>query len=180
MLEITIRADERWDEEKEVFIPSVEKMIRLEHSLVSLSKWESKWCKAFLGRQEKTYEETVDYVKCMTITQNVDPDIYNQLSPENFEEINRYIEAPMTAAYYFESPNAPKGREVIVSELIYYWMIAYNIPSQYEKWHLNRLLSLIKMCEMKNSPDKKMSVQDIAARNAALNAERKRRLGTKG
>lgn len=180
MLEITIRSEEQWDEAKEEFIPSVEKTIRLEHSLVSLSKWESKWCKAFLGKQEKTYEETIDYVKCMTITQNVDPNIYNHLSAENFEAINKYIEAPMTAAYFFENPNAPKSRETIVAELIYYWMIVYNIPAQYEKWHLNRLLSLIKMCEMKSSPGTKMSAKDIASRNAALNAARKKRLGTKG
>lgn len=181
MLRLTVIVeDEQWDEQKEEFIPAKETTLQLEHSLISLSKWESKWCKAFLTKREKTYEETIDYIKCMTITQNVNPMIYERLSDDNIREINRYIEAPMTATYFADDPNAPINRETVTSELIYYWMLCYQIPFECEKWHLNRLLSLIKVCNIKNAPDKKRSARDIMSRNAALNAARRKKLGTKG
>lgn len=180
MLRITIPANELWDDAKGEFIPIKEQTLQLEHSLVSLSKWESKWCKSFFSREEKTSEETLDYIKCMTLTQNVKPETYKCLTRENIEEINAYIEAPMTATVFSDRPMGSGGRETITSELIYYWMIALNIPFECQKWHINRLLTLIRVCEIKNAPPKKMSKGEIMSRNAALNAARRKKYGTKG
>lgn len=180
MLQITVPASEQWDETRREFIITKEQTLQLEHSLVSLSKWESKWCKSFFSKQPKTYEETVDYIKCMTITKNVDPLVYNNLTRKNVEEINSYIEAPMTATYFAEDRNGKNNSETITSELIYYWMIALNIPFECQKWHLNRLLTLVRVCNIKNQPPKKMSKRDIMSRNAALNASRRQQLHTNG
>ena len=180
MLQITIPAVEQWDENKQEFIFTKEQKLQLEHSLVSLSKWESKWCKAFLTKQEKTFEETLDYIKFMTITQNVDPKVYNYLTNENIDEVNRYIEAPMTATYFSEDKTSKISREQVTAELIYYWMISLNIPFECQKWHLNRLLTLIKVCNIKNTPPKKRSRKDIMSSNAALNAARRKQLNTRG
>lgn len=182
MLRITIPiSPEGWDEEKQEFVEPQYKTLQLEHSLVSLSKWESKWCKAFYSKKEKSYEETLDYIRCMTITQNVDPSIYNHLTTENIEQVNKYIEAPMTATVINRDADGKKGsREVVTAELIYYWMIALNIPFECQKWHLNRLLTLIDVCNIKNSPPKKRSRRELMSRNSALNAARRKRLGTKG
>lgn len=180
MLQITVPATELWDEENETFISTKGQTLQLEHSLISLSKWESKWCKAFLTKDTKTYEETLDYIKCMTLTQNVDPMVYRCLTRENIDQVNKYIEAPMTATYFSEDKNGKKSREVVTSELIYYWMIALTIPFECQKWHLNRLLTLIRVCNIKNAPPKKMSKRDIMSRNAALNAARRQQLNSKG
>ena len=181
MLTITIPAVELFDDEKQEFIKvTKEQTLQLEHSLVSLSKWESKWCKAFLSNEEKTTEQVIDYVKCMTITQNVNPDVYNFLTKSNIEEINNYIAAPMTATTFYNDSQKGRGREVVTSELIYYWMISLNVPMECQKWHLNRLLTLIRVCNVKNAPPKKMSRREIMSRNAALNAARKKQLNTKG
>ncbi len=180
MLRITIPAVEQWDEAKQEFIYTKEQTLSLEHSLVSLSKWESKWCKPFLTKQEKTFEETLDYIKFMTLTQNVDSEVYNYLTNGNISEINEYIEAPMTATYFSDEKTSKTSREQVTAELIYYWMIALNIPFECQKWHLNRLLTLIKVCNIKNQPPKKRSKKDIMSRNAALNAARRKRLNTKG
>ena len=179
MLQITIPASESWDESKQEFINTKEQTLQLEHSLVSLSKWESKWCKSFFSKKEKTHEETLDYIKCMTLTQNVNPAVYANITNENVKQINDYIEAPMTATYF----NEEKGKvnnEVVTAELIYYWMIALNIPFECQKWHLNRLLTLIRVCNVKNQPPKKMSKSSIMSRNAALNAARRQKLNSKG
>ena len=180
MLQIKIPASELWDERKEEFIHTKEQTLQLEHSLVSLSKWESKWRKPFLSSTELTNEETMDYIRCMTITQNVKPEIYNFLTKENIDEIKEYIEAPMTATFFSEDKYSGRNRRIITSELIYYWMIALNIPSEYQKWHLNRLLTLIRVCNEENKPPKKRSRRDIMSRNAALNAARRKQLNTKG
>ena len=180
MLEIVIPETEQWDEVNQEFITSNRQILRLEHSLVSLSKWESKWKKPFLSNKEKTYEETIDYIKCMTLTQNVNDTVYNLLDKDNIEKINKYIGDPMTATTFKEDPNKKGGREIITSELIYYWMISLNIPFECQKWHLNRLLTLIKVCGIKNQPPKKMSKKDVMSRNAALNAARKAKLNTRG
>lgn len=180
MLKITVPALESFNNETQEFVYGKEATIQLEHSLVSISKWESKWHKAFLGKQEKTNEEVIDYIRCMTITQNVDPDIYYRLSAENIELINNYIDDSMTATVINEMPGNNKSREIITSELIYYWMIAYNIPVEFQKWHLNRLLTLIRVCSIKNSPPKKMSQREVMANNAKLNAERRKMLNSRG
>ena len=171
---------EGWDDEKQMFVEPKKQVLQLEHSLVSLSKWESKWCKAFLSKQDKTQEETLDYIKCMTITQNVDPDVYNHLTNANMAQINKYIEAPMTATYFSNEQKSGGGREVVTAELIYYWMIALQIPFECQKWHLNRLLTLIKVCNVKNQPPKKMSRREATSRNARLNAARRQQLNTRG
>lgn len=179
MLRITVPSREFWDESKNEFVTTKAQTLQLEHSLVSLSKWEAKWQKAFLSKNEKTYEETLDYVRCMTLTQNVDPEIYYRLTNENIQEINNYISAPMTATYFAEDKSRP-SRETVTAELIYYWMISCNIPFECQKWHLNRLLALIRVCNIKNSPPKKRSKRDIMAQNAALNAARRKQFHTKG
>lgn len=180
MLRITIPATEVYDETTNEFINAKEVTLQLEHSLVSLSKWESKWCKSFFSKEEKSMEETVDYIKCMTITQNVPPETYNRLTKDHIEQISNYINAPMTATYFSDDRQGRSSRETITSELIYYWMIALNIPFKCEKWHLNRLLTLIRVCNIKNQPPKKMSRRDIISRNAALNEARRKQLNSKG
>lgn len=180
MLEITIPPNDLWDEKNEQFIHIKETNLRLEHSLVSLSKWESKWNKVFLSKKEKSTEETIDYVKCMTLTKNVDPNVYYGLTPENFKQINDYIAAPMTATYFSKEQKKGNSREQVTSELIYYWMIAYNIPFECQKWHLNRLITLVRVCEVKNEKPKKMSKGDIMRRNASINAARRKKYHSKG
>ena len=180
MLQITVPAAEYYDELKEEFVYTKPQTLQLEHSLVSLSKWESKWNKAFLSKDSKTTEETVDYIRCMTITQNVSPEVYYRLTNEIIDEVSRYIDLPMTATT-FNDDNSRKGKgEVVTAEIIYYWMIALNIPLECQKWHLNRLLTLIRVCNIKNSPPKKMSQKEIMSRNRALNAARRKQLNTKG
>ena len=181
MLQIKVDARDLWDEQREVFIPIKEQTIQLEHSLVSLSKWESKWWKPFLHSGDNiTREEELDYIKCMTITQNVDPMVYKCLTNENIRQIKEYIDAPMTATYFSKQEKSKNNRELITSELIYYWMIALNIPFECQKWHLNRLITLIRVCEIKNQPPKKRSRREIASSYAALNEARKKQLNTKG
>ena len=180
MLEITIPAMELYDDAKSEFISRKEQTLQLEHSLVSLRKWESKWCKSFLSKAEKTEEEILDYIKCMTITQNVKPDTYNYLTDDNIKQIYQYINAPMTATYFADEKGGPHSREIVTAELIYYWMIALNIPFECQRWHLNSLLTLIKVCNIKNTPPKKRSKREIMSRNAALNAARRKQLNTKG
>ena len=180
MLCIEIPKGEFWDERNEQFITFPGQKIQLEHSLVSLSKWEAKWQKPFLSRDQKTIDEVIDYVRCMTLTQNVKPEAYFCLSNDNIEAINAYIENPMTATTFNERENNSRNREIITSEIIYYWMIANQIPFECQKWHLNRLLTLIKVCSIKNQPPKKMSKSAITKEYAALNAARRKKLNSKG
>lgn len=181
MLRLTIPAREFYIEETNEFITTKEQTLQLEHSLVSLSKWESKWCKSFISsREEKTREETIDYIKCMTITQNVDPSVYTYLTQDNINKVLEYINAPMTATFFSDDKTGKTNREPITSELIYYWMVSLQIPFKCEKWHLNRLITLIRVCNLKNQPPKKMSKRDIMSRNARLNAARRQKHNTKG
>lgn len=181
MLTVTVTLiPERWDEKNGEFIPPITTALQLEHSLLSLSKWESKWCKPFFSKEEKTFEQTLDYIKCMTLNKNIQPEVYGKLSRENIDEINQYIEAPMTATWFPKDSSGKNNRRVITNELIYYWMIALNIPFECQKWHINRLLTLIRVCNIENQPQKKMSKQEIASRNKALNEQRKRQLNTRG
>lgn len=180
MLQITVHANDLWDESRNEFISTKEQTLQLEHSLVSLSKWESKWCKPFLSKEDKTREETLDYIRCMTITQHVSPDVYYAISNAQMADINAYIDSPMSATVVREDRSKARSREPVTSELIYYWMIALNIPFECQKWHLNRLLTLIKVCNSKNEPAKKMSKKELMSRNTALNEARKKQLNSKG
>lgn len=165
MLNITIPAMELFDESTGEFITIKEQNLALEHSLVSLSKWEMKWNKPFLSKENKTTEETIDYIRCMTLTKNVDPVVYYGLTQEIVDKVNAYISAPMTATWFRDSKKGG-SREIITNELIYYWMIALQIPFECQKWHLNRLLTLIRVCNAKNEPGKKMG------KNAQMNQQR--------
>lgn len=180
MLKITIPALDQFNETDNEFVTLKEQRLQLEHSLVSLSKWESKWCKPFLSKENKTFDESVDYIRCMTLTQNIDQNVYLRISPENVKQVSAYIEAPMTATVFSSAKKTIK-KEVITAEIIYYWMITMNIPFECTKWHLNRLLALINVCNIKNQPPgKKMSKREILTRNASINEARKQALNTKG
>ena len=180
MLTLTISAIELWDEKKQEFVSTEEQTLRLEHSLVSLSKWESKWNKPFLSTKEKTNAELLDYIKCMTLTPNVPSTTYEYLSRDDIAKVYKYIEAPMTATVFSDEGPSKTSREIVTAELIYYWMIALNIPFECQRWHLNRLLTLIKVCNIKNQPPKKRSKREIMSRNAALNAARRKQLNSSG
>lgn len=187
MLEIHIDSIEMFDERKQEFIRIPPVNLVLEHSLISISKWESKWHKPFIkSSNELNQEEIIDYIKCMTISPgSIDNRVYYFLSQDNVNKIIEYIKDPMTATWFKEEKNSPKSREIITSELIYYWMVALQIPFECQKWHLNRLLTLIRVCNVKNeesAPNKKnkMSKNELLSRNAALNAQRKAKLHTKG
>lgn len=179
-IEIPI-TQEGWDEIKQEFVEPKTQTLQLEHSLISLSKWESKWHKPFYSTKEMTNEEVLDYVKCMTLNKNVDSDVYNHLTRENVKMVMDYIGDPMTATTFGKENKGANNREIITSELIYYWMIASNIPfDPCQKWHLNRLITLIRVCGIKNTPPKKRSKRDIMSRNAALNAARRQQMNSKG
>ena len=180
MLTIQIPETEKYDEAKNEFIYTKPITLQLEHSLISLSKWESKWHKPFFHPiNNKTNEEVLDYIRCMTLTQNVKPEVYYLLTTENIKEIQEYIDDPMTATTFVNQHNGV-NREIITAELIYYWMVAYNIPVEFEKWHMNRLLTLIRVCTIKNSKSTKMDKKTLMSRNAALNAARRKQYGTSG
>lgn len=184
MLEITIPAKEYFDEETFTFFTVNAAKIQLEHSLLSISKWESKWHKPYLGKKRKTAEEIMDYIRCMTITQNVNPAVYNNLTSKNFKEILDYIEDPMTATTFNESKeNGKASKQIITSELIYYWMIVHSIPFECQKWHIHRLLTLIRVCNIKSQAGQKMTKSERAAAMAKrrdLNAARRAALNSKG
>lgn len=180
MLKITIPEQEFWDEEKEKFVRTKSVTLQLEHSLVSLSKWEAKWHKPFLGKGEKTALETIDYIRCMTLTQNVDPSVYDYISNEIISQVSDYIADSMTATWFSKEDKSPPGHEIVTAEIIYYWMIALNIPFECQKWHLNRLLTLIRVCNAKNAPSKPLNKKQLAKRNAALNAARRKAFHSNG
>lgn len=181
MLSISVpMSDEGFDEKTGLFVEPTFKVLKLEHSLIALSKWESKWCKAFFSKRPKTDEEIMDYIKCMTINSNIDDDVYNHLSDENVMQINKYLEAPMTATVLPETNSGKASRDTITSELIYYWMISLNIPVEFEKWHINRLLTLIKVFNVKNNTNKKKPRGETIRDYAALNEARRKQFNTKG
>ena len=180
MLLITIPATELYDDSSGEFKYMKEQTLQLEHSLVSLSKWESKWHKPFYSKEDKTHEETLDYIRCMTITQNVKPEVYRCLTQDNFQQIHEYIENPMTATTFPVQEKRTINGEQITAELIYYWMVSLQIPVEFQKWHLNRLITLIRVCSIKNQPPKKRSKQELASSYAKLNAARRQKYNSKG
>lgn len=171
---ITVPYGELWDSKNNRFIYSKEQSITFEHSLVSISKWESKWHIPFMSNDEKTTEQIFDYIKCMTITQNVKDETYNFLTEDNIKTIKEYIDNPMTATWFSE--NGPKSRRVITSELIYYYMIESGVPMECQRWHINRLLTLIRVINEERK-EHKMSTNELYRRNSELNRLRKQRLG---
>ena len=181
MLEIRVPGLEYYDENRDLFIQVEPATLTLEHSLLSISKWESKWHKPYLTKEKKTGKEIIDYIRCMTLTQNVNPLIYNNLTEQNLQDILSYVEDPMTATTFTELVgNGKKNNQIITSELIYYWMLVYNIPFECQKWHINRLLTLIRVCNIKNEPKKNMPRQEWLARQRELNAKRRSALNSKG
>lgn len=181
MLTIVVPAAELFDEVKQKFIKSPKVVLELEHSLVSISKWEAIWEKPFLKPEERTVEETISYIQAMSLDPDAPSEVFGRLTNENVMAINSYIDAKMTATWFREDPMAPKRpQEIITSELIYYWLVALNIPFECQHWHLNRLLTLVRVCNEKNQPEKKMSRAELAARNRQLNAQRKAQLNTRG
>lgn len=181
MLTIKIPAKKLFDEETETFISTEETVLNLEHSLFSLSKWESLYKKPFLARKGdvRTPDEMRNYIRCMTLNDNVNPMVYYCLTTENIQQITEYMEDKMTATTINHVDNKP-SRDIITAELIYHWMVALQIPFECQHWHLNKLLTLIEVCNIKSQPPKKMGRRQTMARNKALNAQRRRATGSKG
>lgn len=188
MLDIIIPEQhyEFYDDINEVFLPPInvkETKIQIEHSLISIRKWEQKWQKPFLQNVEKTYEEITDYIRCMTLTHGIDPEVYRWIPKSVIKEVIEYINNPMTATWFSDNNlvGAQKNsRETVTAEIIYYWMIALNIPIEFQKWHLNQLLTLIKVVNIKNGKPKKMNKRDAARERAALNKKRREQFNSNG
>ncbi len=178
MLRITVPEKELYDERTEEFLYFKGGTLLLEHSLLSISKWEATWKKPYINTK-KTSDEALDYVRCMTINSNVNPLIYRCLTRENVKEINEYVDDVKTATTFHDESS--KQQETITSEIVYYWMIAQNVPIEFEKWHFSRLITLLKVCAIKNNPNKKkMSASEISRRNRELNRARRAKYNTKG
>ncbi len=180
MLSITVKGTEFFDEKSGEFHTTKDQVLNLEHSLISLSKWEGKYHKPFIGKGPENEEEMLDYVRCMTITQNVEPYVYRNLSSDNIMDIKKYMEDPMTATWFSDKRNPKTRQKTVTAELIYYWMFRLNIPIQFEKWHLNRLLTLIRLCNLEDAPKKKMKPKDIYKQNAELNRMRREQTHSNG
>lgn len=183
MLEVVIPKQELFSESTEEFFDIPETKLQLEHSLLSIKLWESKWHKPFLVDKEKTVDEMLDYIRCMTINKNVDSRIYRCIPNNIMERIITYIDDPMTATTFSSNKAGSLTNhtgEYISAETIYYWMITLNIPVEFQKWHINQLMALIRLTNIKNSPAKKMSPKDAAKQRAALNAARRAKYNTKG
>lgn len=181
MLDIYVPKRELFNNDTQEFIEIPGAKFTIEHSLISLSKWESKWKKSFINTKNLTDVEFADYVRCMTVGKECTFDVYSNLGSKNEQRIRDYIDDSMTATTFRSSQTQTRHRnEIITAELIYYWMIEAGIPFECEKWHLNRLLALIRVCNIKNSSGKKMSKKDIMKENAALNAARRKASGSKG
>ena len=179
MLRLKIVKAEGFDETTNRFVETEALVLELEHSLLSLSKWESKWEIPFLSTQDKTTEQVLDYIRMMFSGDEFPEGLLEKFSGENFEEINAYINAKMTATTINEMKSAP-SREIVTAELIYYWMIALGIPFECQEWHLERLLTLIKVCNIKNAPPDQKSGKASAADRRAINEQRRKELGTRG
>lgn len=180
MLTIVVPLTQRYDEETNEFVVEDSVTLEMEHSLVSLSKWESFFKKRFLSKEPKTAEETFWYIKAMTLTPNVPEVVFNYLTKEIVAEIDAYISAKMTATTFPEQKESGGRQEPITAELIYYWMVALNVPFECQHWHLDRLLTLIRVCNVKNAPAKKRSKAEMMAERRRINAERRSQTGSSG
>lgn len=181
MLTIRVPGWELYDESTNRLFERPSVVLNLEHSLISISKWEGIWCKPFLGKEQRTIEETLSYIECMTLNKNVPSDVYYHLGQSDIDRVNEYIDAPMTATTFRKTDGLrTASRSIITSEIIYWWMIQGGIPFECQKWHLNRLLTLINVVNLKRVPPKKMSRREIFAQNRALNAARKAEFNTRG
>jgi|SRR5688500_12602552 len=176
MLEIRVGLEEVFDEESSKFVTSSSFTVCLEHSLFTASKWESVWEEPFLGKKEKTRKQTISYIEMMILNDELPPGVFQKLIDNHLQQVMNYVEADMTATKIRVDPNSPQSRETITSELIYYWMISMNIPVQFEHWHLNRLITLIRVINLKNTPKKKMSARE----RRDLNRKRLQQRGTRG
>lgn len=180
-LSLIIPGREWFDDDTNEFSYTPEVHLVLEHSLLSISEWESIWHKPFFSSKSKTDKELYNYIWCMTISDRPDESVYRALSKANIEQIQKYIENPMTATTFSDLDDKKPNREIITSEIFYYWMTALNIPfDPCESWHINRLQALIRVCAIKNQPPKKMSKGEIMRRNSSLNAMRRAKYGSKG
>jgi hypothetical protein len=180
MLTLEVPLSEAFDNETKKFVTGEVFVLELEHSLASLSKWESHFEKPFLGQGDKSTEETIWYVKAMTLTPDVPEEIYDKLSSANLRAITQYINAKMTATTISEHGPQAKSREVITAEVMYHWMVALQIPFECQYWHLNRLLTLVRVCNIKNAPPKKVGRKTAAQQQRDLNAARRAQMGTRG
>lgn len=179
MLTITIPATEAWDERIEKFVYTEETTLVLQHSLVSLSKWEARYKKPFLSTDKKTEDETYGYIQAMSESP-VEMDVLRVMTAENLKAINDYIEDANTATWFNDAPGARRSREIVTNEIIYHWMISLQIPMEAQYWHLNRLFTQIKVVNEKNQPKKKMGRAEQLAQQRRLNAERLEKLRTAG
>lgn len=183
MLSIDIPALEIFIEETNEFISTQPVTLQMEHSLISLSKWEQKWHKPFMSKlkeHEKTNEQLLDYIRCMTLTKNVDDNVFLYMPAECIAKINEYIDDPMTATWFNRPKDEKPSREIMTSELLYYYMIKLGIPVEFQKWHLNRLQTLIEVFAVKDAPPEKLSKAEIAKRRTALNNARLAKYNTRG
>lgn len=180
MLYIDTPEIEIFDESTNMFGIIKPQHLQMEHSLLSLSKWEARWRISFLSTKDKTEAQMLDYIYCMTINKNIDKRVFHALPKDCINRITHYIETPQTATT-FRSDNQPFGKkgqrpvrqQIITAELIYWQMIVNGIPFSCEKWHLSRLLTLIRVCDIKNSTNKpNMTKAELIRRNAELNARR--------
>jgi hypothetical protein len=180
MLTLIVGATDFFNEESGSFEIHGGVELQLEHSLVSLSKWESIHETPFLGSKTKTQEEIGSYIECMLLTENPPENFVETLSNENLQKVQAYLDRKMTATWFSELEPKTRNQEIITSELIYYWLTVYNIPFECETWHLNRLFTLIRIASLKQQKPKRMSRGEVARRNRELNAQRKAQLGTSG
>lgn len=179
MLTISIPDREFYNEKENRVILSKGRTIQLEHSLISISRWESKWEKPYLSNKEKTYDEALSYIQCMTVTPNVDPVLYFQLGKKEFEMIDHYIHRKMTATTVNHRKKGGRS-QIITSEVIYYQMILYGVPFECEKWHLNRLLMLLDVCSAKGGTQEKMPLREQLDEQRRLNEQRMKQFKTRG
>lgn len=180
MLTLTIPAGRFLNEQTNEFIYTEEQILQLEHSLISLSKWEEKWHKPYIS-SDKTDEEIMDYIKIMTITKSVNPLVYELLTQDHINQIANYIDNPMTATTFRKNSEDKKNNRIVTAELVYCWMIMLNIPVEFQKWHFNKLMTLIRVCQEEDSPnDKKRSQREINSHHAAVNKARRQKYAKKG